>query len=60
MDTNKYILWCTSWLVIFIGVMTILLHYDITSSPVEDMQHKEIIDSCACKHCDVDCVKDTI
>ena len=47
MNTNKYILWCSACIVVFIGVISILLIYDIetqvTSSPVEEMYHRQLV-----------------
>ena len=47
MNTNKYILWCSACIVVFIGVISILLVYDIetqvTSSPVEEMYHRQLV-----------------
>lgn len=47
MDTNKYIAWCSSIIVIFIGVTSILTQIRFnklaTSSHVEEMYHKELI-----------------
>lgn len=47
MNTNKYIVWCSAWIVIYIGILTIILDIDIcknnTSSPVEGMYHRQLV-----------------
>lgn len=47
MDTNKYIAWCSSIIVILIGVTSILTQIKLndldTSSHVEEMYHKELV-----------------
>ena len=47
MDINKYILWCSCLIVIFVGIMTIIsvyqIEHQVTSSPVEEMYHKQLV-----------------
>ena len=47
MDTNKYIAWCSSLILIFIGVTSILTQIRFndfkTSSPVEEMYHRQLV-----------------
>lgn len=47
MNTNKYILWCSSWITILIGIVSILIakhvEYQVISSPVEEMYHRQLV-----------------
>lgn len=47
MNTNKYILWCSCWITILIGIVSILIvkhiEYQVTSSPVEEMYHRQLV-----------------
>lgn len=67
MDINKYIAWCSVCIVICIGIMTIILDVDIrknnTSSPVEEMYHKQLVitlDSVLNAKFDVGCYEEVI
>lgn len=47
MNTNKYILWCSCWITILIGIISILIvkhvEHQVTSTPVEEMYHRQLI-----------------
>lgn len=47
MNTNKYILWCSCWITILIGIVSILIvkhiEHQVISSPVEEMYHKQLV-----------------
>ena len=47
MNTNKYILWCSCWITILIGIVSILIvnniEHQVTSSPVEEMYHRQLV-----------------
>ena len=47
MNTNKYILWCSCWITILIGIISILIvehvEHQVTSSPVEEMYHRQLV-----------------
>ena len=47
MNPNKYILWCSYCITIFIGIVFILIieyvAYQVTSTPVEEMYHKQLV-----------------
>lgn len=47
MNTNKYIFWCSCWIIILTGIVSIFIvknvEYQVTSSPVEDMYHKQLV-----------------
>lgn len=47
MNTNKYILWCSCWITILIGVISIIIvehiEHQVTSSPVEEMYHRQLV-----------------
>jgi hypothetical protein len=47
MNPNKYILWCSCCIAIFIGIVSILIvihiEHQVTSSPVEEMYHKQLV-----------------
>ena len=47
MNTNKYVLWCSCWITILIGIISILIikhvEHQVTSSPVEEMYHKQLV-----------------
>ena len=47
MNTNKYILWCSCWITILIGIVSILIvkHVEsqVISSPVEEMYHRQLV-----------------
>ena len=47
MNLNKYILWCSCWITILIGIVSILIvehvEHQVTSSPVEEMYHKQLV-----------------
>ena len=47
MNLNKYILWCSCWITILIGIVSILIvehvEHQVTSSPVEEMYHRQLV-----------------
>ena len=47
MNTNKYILWCSCWIVVLIGIFAILIinhiEHQVTSSPLEEMYHRQLV-----------------
>ena len=47
MNTNKYILWCSCWIIILIGIISILIvkhvEHQVTSFPVEEMYHRQLV-----------------
>ena len=47
MNPNKYILWCSCWITILIGIVSILIvkhiEHQVTSSPVEEMYHRQLV-----------------
>lgn len=47
MNTNKYIVWCFACITIFIGIISILIvkhiEYQVTSTPVEEMYHRQLV-----------------
>ena len=47
MNTNKYIAWCSCWITILIGIVSILIikhvEYQVISSPVEEMYHRQLV-----------------
>jgi hypothetical protein len=47
MNTNKYILWCSCVITILIGIVSIAIiehiEYQVTSSPVEEMYHRQLV-----------------
>ena len=47
MNLNKYILWCSCCITIFIGIVFILIieyvAYQVTSTPVEEMYHRQLV-----------------
>ena len=47
MNPNKYILWCSCWITILIGIVSILIvkhvEYQVISSPVEEMYHRQLV-----------------
>ena len=47
MNPNKYILWCSCLITILIGIVSILIvkhvEYQVTSSPVEEMYHRQLV-----------------
>jgi hypothetical protein len=47
MNTNKYILWCSCVITVFIGIVSILIvehvEHQVTSSPVEEMYHRQLV-----------------
>lgn len=47
MNTNKYILWCSCWITILIGIISILIvkhvEHQVISSPVEEMYHRQLV-----------------
>ena len=47
MNLNKYILWCSCWITILIGIMSILIvehvEHQVTSSHVEEMYHIQLV-----------------
>ena len=47
MNPNKYILWCSCWITILIGIVSILIvehvEHRVTSSPVEEMYHRQLV-----------------
>lgn len=49
MNTNKYILWCSCWITILIGIVSILIvehiEYQVTSSPVEEMYNRQLVNT---------------
>ena len=49
MSPNKYILWCSSCIVIFIGFISLLIvkhiEHQVTSSPVEEMYHRQLVNT---------------
>ena len=46
-NPNKYILWCSCLITILIGITSILIvkhiEYQVTSSPVEEMYHRQLV-----------------
>ena len=49
MNPNKYILWCSCWITILIGIVSILIvehvEHQVTSSPVEEMYHRQLVNT---------------
>lgn len=49
MNTNKYVLWCSCWITILIGIISILIikhvEHQVTSSPVEEMYHRQLVNT---------------
>ena len=47
MNLNKYILWCSCWITILIGIVSILIvehiEHQVTSSHVEEMYHRQLV-----------------
>lgn len=47
MDISKYILWCSCWMAVLIGIIAILIinqvEHQVTSSPVEEMYHRQLV-----------------
>lgn len=47
MNPNKYILWCSCWIIILIGIVSILIveyvEHQVISSPVEEMYHRQLV-----------------
>ena len=47
MNPNKYILWCSCWITILIGIVSILIvehvEHQVTSSHVEEMYHRQLV-----------------
>lgn len=67
MNTDKYILWCSCWITILIGIVSILIvnnvEYQVTSSPVEEMYHRQLVvtlDSILDARFDANCYKEDI
>lgn len=67
MNTNKYILWCSCWITILIGIISILIvkhvEHQVTSTPVEEMYHRQLIvaiDSILDARFGPDCCKEVI
>lgn len=49
MNTNNYICWCSCLITILIGIVSIFVvkhvEYQVTSSPVEKMYHKQLVNT---------------
>ena len=47
MNTNKYITWCFCFIIILIGIMSVIIveriEHQVTSSPVEEMYHRQLV-----------------